>query len=302
MSSAATTTSSYVGRFAPSPTGPLHFGSLVAALAGFLDARHQSGRWLLRIEDLDPPREQAGSIELIIRSLETHGLHWDGAILYQSRRLSDYAHTLNLLHEQGLIFPCYCSRKALAAKPSPYPGTCRHATLSNKPHALRLLTEPTNSDLRVCYSFEDIFFGQVTSHEQLGDFIVRRKDGLFAYQLAVVVDDVFQGISHVIRGADLIDSTPPQRYLFACLDAPVPQFGHLPLALNAQGQKLSKQHGAKAIDDKQARDNIIAALGFLNHTIPVELQQANIEEILQWAIAHWDRRSIPTDNKTVAES
>lgn len=293
---------SYIGRFAPSPTGPLHFGSLVAALASYLDARHHNGQWLLRIEDLDPPREQPGATEAIIRCLGDHQLHWDGDILYQSQRLDAYTDTISSLRKQDLVFPCTCTRKALAANPGPYPGTCRHNVNYDQAHALRLRTgwaEQADETLSIEQAFDDLIYGHYTCQHPMGDFIVQRKDGLFAYQLAVVVDDIFQNISHVVRGVDLIDSTPSQHFLFSCLNATPPQFAHIPMALNNLGQKLSKQHGAPPIANLSARQNIIAALGFLNHTPDTDIQQSSISEILQWAIQHWDRKKIPLHDAMV---
>ena len=294
--------SDYVGRFAPSPTGPLHFGSLVAALASFLDARHQGGKWLVRMEDLDPPREQAGASSAILKSLESHQLFWDGEVLFQSQRHAAYQEILDQLQARQLVYPCYCTRKVLAAKGGIYPGTCRHRPRLKKPSALRLLTAElpdAERSLILQNRFADIFLGQVTCQESMGDFIVRRKDGLYAYQLAVVVDDIYQNITHVIRGIDLLDSTPSQIFLFNCLHVNPPQYGHVPVVLNELGQKLSKQHGAKALDNNRSVDNICKALLFLNHPPPTELTHADTNTVLQWAIAHWDRKKIPTHSTKV---
>jgi len=307
----------YVGRFAPSPTGPLHFGSLVAALASFLDARHFGGRWLVRIEDLDPPREQVGAATAILACLDAHRLYWDGEVLYQSQRHAAYEETLHALNQRSLIYPCFCKRKELTQIGGPYPGTCRPQIVQSLPtdklatnkhentesaFALRLRTEalPTpDCHLVLPHNFDDIFMGAVTCQQSLGDFIVKRKDGLYAYQLAVVVDDIYQGITHVIRGADLLDSTPSQQFLFACHGLTPPQFGHFPLALNNQGQKLSKQHNASDINNQNVRENILAALQFLNHA-PESNSDADVDGLLQWAITHWDRNKLPAHDRIVA--
>lgn len=298
----------YRGRFAPSPTGPLHFGSLVAALASYLDARAQDGQWLLRMEDIDPPREMPGAADAIIASLERHGLLWDGDILFQSRRTEAYADALGTLDAAGLLYPCYCSRKTVSAAGGIYPGTCRprgavpsalaSAAHAARPSALRLRTEALPypwRDASTTVGFQDLVLGpqQQNLPRDVGDFIVRRKDGLIAYQLAVVVDDIAQGISHVIRGSDLLESTAAQIFLFHLLRAPSPKYGHLPLALNEKGQKLSKQQGAVPIDDTQAAHNLVWALAFLGHGVPAELRKAPCDELLGWAISQWRRENIP---------
>lgn len=286
----------YVGRFAPSPTGGLHFGSLVSALASYLDAKHNNGQWLLRIEDLDPPREEPGAISKIIQCLEAHHLYWDGDILYQSQRLAAYTETLEQLRTQSLVYPCYCTRKQLAKEPGPYPGTCRNITNLHKPSSTRLLTSSlpqVHQHVHFNLSFDDLILGDTQCENTLGDFIIRRKDGLFSYQLAVVIDDAYQGITHIIRGADLLDCTPAQQFLFQLLNKPTPQFGHVPVALNDQGQKLSKQHGAQTLDNKQSRDNLRSALTFLNHQPSAEFIDANEDELLHWAVQHWDRTKVP---------
>ena len=305
MNEASNNPAFYVGRFAPSPTGPLHFGSLVAALASYLDARHYHGKWLVRIEDLDPPREQVGAIDDILRCLEAHHLHWDGEILYQSHRLEAYVEIFEQLKNRQLIYPCTCTRKALAEIGGLYPGTCRTKTFVDieQPVAWRLLTDyvvtKSQNDDEHYQQFDDLFLGVTTCKNTLGDFIVKRKDGLFAYQLAVVVDDIYQKITHVIRGNDLLDSTPAQLILFHHLNTPPPQYGHIALALNSQGQKLSKQHGAPAVNNADCKNNIIAALKFLNHMPTDELLNADINAILDWAANHWHRAKLPKENRIV---
>ncbi|MCB1649289.1 MAG: tRNA glutamyl-Q(34) synthetase GluQRS [Gammaproteobacteria bacterium] len=279
----------YIGRFAPSPSGPLHFGSLVAALASFLDARAQGGRWLLRMEDLDPAREPPQAAASILRSLEAFGLHWDGEVLYQSTRLEAYRDALKQLRALGLIYTCDCSRQDVQAMGGVYDGRCRARTEAVVHGALRVKVADET------ITFNDLIQGpqaQQLLHE-CGDFVVLRKDGLFAYQLAVVVDDAFQGISHVVRGVDLLDSTARQIYLQRCLGETTPQYAHIPVAVNADGQKLSKQHFARAIDDADPVPQLLQSLQFLGQAPAPELREASTEELLHWAIGHWDIQAVP---------
>ncbi|GAB1258961.1 tRNA glutamyl-Q(34) synthetase GluQRS [Aurantivibrio plasticivorans] len=290
----------YVGRFAPSPSGPLHFGSLVSALASYLDARHHQGQWLLRVEDLDPPREVAGSADAIVKSLETHKLHWDGEILWQSQRQDAYREALTLLSDMGVTFPCRCTRKAIAALGGIYPGTCRTPDTpirQDEPVAWRLLSHDFPASVQASHIqiYDDLVFGpqQQDVAAEMGDFIIKRKDGLYAYQLAVVVDDIYQGITHVIRGSDLLESTGPQKLLFQLLGATAPRFGHCPVALNALGQKLSKQHHASPLNDAQPSENLWQALSFLRQMPPTTLRGAEPSELLSWAIHNWDINQVP---------
>jgi glutamyl-Q tRNA(Asp) synthetase len=288
----------YIGRFAPSPTGPLHFGSLVSALASYLHARSQQGQWLVRMEDLDPPREQPGAADQILTSLEKHGLSWDGAVLYQSQRHTAYGEALETLRKADLIYPCHCTRQDLQALGGVYDGRCRNQQVTtHKPHALRLklydLPAPWQA-LPEIVSFTDLFQGQ--QHQDLrreaGDIIVKRRDGLFAYQLAVVVDDIAQGITHVVRGSDLLEVTGRQWLLFRLLGARPPQFGHIPLALHPNGQKLSKQNHAPPLNSAEAGTNLWRALGFLGQNPPADLYNAPPAEVLSWASAHWQTAQI----------
>jgi glutamyl-Q tRNA(Asp) synthetase len=281
-----------VGRFAPSPTGPLHFGSLVAALGSYLLARQAGGRWLLRVEDLDPPRVVPGSAESILELLESLGFQWDGHVLFQSERFERYQQVLQNLAARDLIFACSCSRRELVAsaphsgEDGPvYPGTCRDGASGTRPErALRLLVP--DAEIR-CY---DQVFGELRQNlqRQLGDFVLQRADGLYAYQLAVVVDDIDSGVNQVVRGADLLSSTPRQVYLYQCLNQPVPEYYHLPLALGDDQQKLSKRHGKSAIITRQNGNSALwAALGFLGQQPPAELRQAPAAEILSWGLQHF---------------
>ncbi len=287
----------YVGRFAPSPTGPLHFGSLVAALASWLDARVAGGRWLVRMEDLDRPRCDPAAADTILRQIEVYGLTWDGAVLVQSQRDDAYAAALDRLKSQGAVFACTCTRSQLAHAPrnaegeTVYPGTCRlYSTPQGEHFAWRVRVEEVSAH------FVDRIHGALQQDlaREVGDFVVRRADGLFAYQLAVVVDDAFQGVTHVVRGADLLWNTPRQIYLQGLLDLPTPVYAHVPLITNAAGQKLSKQTLAPALPETGRRAVLAEALAALGHPPPTELVGAGPDELLAWASAHWHIESVPT--------
>lgn len=283
----------YRGRFAPSPTGPLHFGSLVAALGSYLDARSHDGVWLLRIEDLDPPRVHPGSADAILRSLDAHGFAWDAAVVRQSQRHAAYADALVTLQHAGLVYACTCSRKALGARiqrgvDGPvYPGHCRTRNITTPRSAQRLRVP----DQRL--AFDDRLQGQVlcTIAHELGDFVIRRADGVYSYQLAVVVDDAAQGITDVVRGSDLLASTPRQIILQTALGLPKPRYLHLPIVLDAAGDKLSKQTLATPLDDTKPLPTLLAALRFLGHA------EANppttLTEFWPWAIALWSSARLP---------
>ena len=286
----------YVGRFAPSPTGPLHLGSLVAAVAGWLDARAAGGRWLVRMEDLDRPRCDQAQADTILRQLEAYGLVWDGAVVYQSQRDDAYAAALDALRGEGAVFACTCTRNQLAQAPRNaegeivYPGTCRlHAVPRAERHAWRVRVE------EVSVHFDDRIHGVLTQDlaAEVGDFVVKRADGLFAYQLAVVVDDAFQGVSHVVRGADLLWNTPRQIHLQRLLGLPTPAYAHVPLVTNAAGQKLSKQTLAPALPERGRRAVLAQALGALGHAPPVDLVGAGVDELLAWAAARWRIEAVP---------
>jgi glutamyl-Q tRNA(Asp) synthetase len=279
----------YRGRFAPSPTGPLHFGSLVAALGSYLDARAHGGTWLVRIEDLDPPREQPGAADDILRTLKALGLHWDEPVLYQHTRLDAYETAIAQLLENGGAFPCACTRSEIAdsgligAEGVVYPGTCRDGLGGKPARAIRarVTTEPVG--------FTDRLQGTVSQNleQEIGDFVIRRADGYFAYQLAVVVDDAFQEITHVVRGADLLISTPRQIHLQHLLGLPTPIYMHLPVAVNAAGEKLSKQTGAQPLSLASPGAALCRALVFLHQSPPAQLRTASPASILEWAVAHW---------------
>jgi glutamyl-Q tRNA(Asp) synthetase len=286
-----------IGRFAPSPTGPLHAGSLVAAVASWLDARAAGGRWLVRMEDLDRPRCEAGAADIILRQLEAYALHWDGEVWVQSQRDEAYAAALDALKAQGAVYPCACTRSQLADAPRNhkgeivYPGTCRNGL---PPGAVARSWRVRVPD--VSTHFHDRIHGDLQQNlaHEVGDFIVKRADGLFAYQLAVVVDDAFQGITHVVRGADLLWNTPRQIYLQSLLGLPTPVYAHVPLVTNAAGQKLSKQTLAPALPERGRGAVLAQALAVLGHPPPRELEGANPAELLAWARTHWHIANVPT--------
>lgn len=288
----------YCGRFAPSPSGPLHFGSLLAALAGFLQARSQNGDWLVRIEDVDPPRVVAGAATAILHALEHFGLHWDGPVSYQSQRTECYLQALQDLQAQGVVYPCTCSRReiaqqaALAADGSRiYPGFCRSGPgHPERPAARRLRCQNLDS-----IEFYDRIQGQQSQNlaAEVGDFVLQRADGVFAYQLAVVVDDAEQGITEVVRGCDLLSSTARQIYLQRLLGLVQPAYCHLPLILDERGDKLSKQTGALALDTAQAPALLVTALELLGQQPQADLATEPVETILGWAIAHWRIDKVP---------
>ncbi|MCK9503646.1 MAG: tRNA glutamyl-Q(34) synthetase GluQRS [Porticoccaceae bacterium] len=275
----------YTGRFAPSPTGPLHFGSLLAALVSYLDARAHGGKWLVRMEDLDPPREVPGAASHILRQLEDHGLFWDAQVLFQSQRQQRYGDILQHLFDKGVAYYCDCSRQAIRAMGGVYSGRCYGRHDVRRQGAAVRLHIADNTTIEFCDLFQGI--QRQCLNTEVGDFIVRRKDGLYAYQLAVVVDDCDQSVTHVLRGMDLLDSTARQLWLMAVLGYQQPVYGHLPVALNRSGQKLSKQNHAPSLDQQGVCDNLYQALSWLG--IELEAGIVNPEEILHCAVKHWQR-------------
>lgn len=295
---------SYRGRFAPSPTGPLHFGSLVAAVGSFLDARHRGGTWLVRVEDLDPPRTVPAAADDILRTLEAFGMHWDGEVIYQSNRADVYEHMLERLRRMDVVYPCACSRREIADSALPgsdgpvYPGTCRAGIGEGRTaRAWRVRVDDA------AIHFNDRVQGTIASRlaTEVGDFVVRRGDGLFAYQLAVVVDDAEQGITDVVRGADLLGSTARQIQLQRLLDLPTPEYLHLPVAVNARGEKLSKQVGAAAVNPARAISLLYDALAFLGQAPPRELHHTDLGSVWGWAVANWDVGKVPKKTAIIAE-
>lgn len=279
----------YTGRFAPSPTGPLHFGSLLAALASYLDARSHQGDWLVRIEDLDPLREVKGATDSILNTLEQLGLHWDHSVIRQSDRLNIYYGILSELTHSGLAYPCNCSRQQIQLRSGStlYDGFCR----KNTPNTDQLCAIRSRFDTNC--SFDDRILGHQDFGSQMEDFIIFRKDGFFAYQLAVTIDDAKQQITHVVRGADLLDSTPRQMHLQHQLGYHQPSYAHIPVATNVLGQKLSKQTFAPALNQEDKITLIIRALRFLGQNPLAELTDSSIEECLRWAVENWNIDAVP---------
>ena len=286
------------GRFAPSPSGPLHFGSLVAAVGSYLDARAQGGEWLVRMEDVDTPRNVPGAADSILKTLALFGFEWDGPVLYQSTRSEAYAAALEQLISAGLAYGCACSRKEIAdsaTRPAvdgglAYPGSCRAGLAPGRAvRAWRLLV---NDDE---IAFDDRVQGRVAQRleRDVGDFVLRRADGLFAYQLAVVVDDEFQGISSIVRGADLLASTPRQIWLQRSLNFTMPTYANLPVAANPAGEKLSKQTRAAPLRPEAAAGELVQALRFLGQRVPSELARASVAEVWAWAREGWSFAAVP---------
>ncbi len=288
--------SPYRGRFAPSPTGPLHFGSLVAAVGSFLEARSQGGEWLVRMDDLDLPRVVPGAADDILRTLDAFGLHWDGEVMFQSARNEAYRAALAELEKLGAVYPCACTRReiadsALTGIDGPvYPGTCRGGLPDGR--SARAMRVRADSG---AVGFDDGLQGRISQMlaTEVGDFVVRRADGLFAYQLAVVVDDAEQIVTHIVRGADLLDSTTRQIYLQKLLGLPTPAYMHLPVVVNERGEKLSKQTLAPAVSIANPVGALFDALVFLNQSPPAELKDADLDDFWKWAIAHWRADRLP---------
>lgn len=296
-----------VGRFAPSPTGPLHFGSLIAAVGSYCLARCQHGRWLLRIEDLDGPRVVPGAADDILLTLEALGFRWDGEVVWQSRRQDAYLAALEQLHSRGLLYDCACSRKEiLASAPHPgeegpvYSGSCREGLPAGRAARAVRIRVPART-----VGFTDGVFGWYEQNlaTAVGDFVLRRADGMIAYQLAVVVDDSASGVNQVVRGADLLGSTPRQIFLLESLGLPVPAYVHLPLALHADGSKISKRYSEG--------DNLLAdgggpavarALRWLGQPVPADLSSAPPQALLDWGCASFDAGRIPVVREIAVDS
>ena len=290
-----TNSNSYVGRFAPSPSGHLHFGSLVTALGSFLQAKSQDGQWLLRIEDIDPPREVAGASDSIMRCLEAHHLFWDGEVVYQSNRSDLYNDNIQHLTELGLTYHCKCTRLQLANLKHAQLCDCASQNLSLENSSIRF--RYPNTQQKFC----DELLGTVDLPKDgiPAQFAIKRKDDLFAYQLAVVVDDIHQGVTEVARGADLVDSTFFQLALYNALDSPVPRFLHFPMVVTEPGKKLSKHNHACEVDINDASTNLINALEFLGLSLTKELRHESAQNILKWAAQVWDVSNIPAKTECI---
>jgi len=285
----------YIGRFAPSPTGPLHAGSLVAAMASYLDAKAHAGHWLVRIEDIDEGRSVPGAADRILQSLLAFGMHWDGEVVWQSKRKNLYQEAFDRL--SGHTYPCACTRSEIADShigvaadgATVYPGTCRNGLTPGKQVRAFRLRVPDRNQSGECIRFEDAWAGPASQHLaiEVGDFVLKRADGYWAYQLAVVVDDAAQQVTHVVRGADLLESTPRQIYLQRLLHLPTPHYLHVPAMLNQQGEKLSKQTGAMEINVADPLDTLVRTAHFLG----LEMAPSNsIEQFWQSAIVAWNRQ------------
>lgn len=290
----------YIGRFAPSPTGLLHIGSLLTALASYADARANGGKWLVRMEDLDPPREMAGAAAHILHTLEAFGFEWDGEVAYQSRRNGLYQEALGRLKSEGLVYPCYCSRKDWQAAATAgvdgfvYNGRCRVPAQRPEANGRTPAWRIAVPDRTIGFQDEIVgYYAQNLAHD-IGDFVLLRADGFWAYQLAVVADDAEQGITHIVRGQDLLVSTPRQIYLQQCLGANTPHYAHLPLLVNSQGQKWSKQTLAPALDLNRCEALLRQVMRYLN--LPDAPEVDRPEELLAWAVLHWEIRAIPVND------
>jgi glutamyl-Q tRNA(Asp) synthetase len=281
-----------IGRFAPSPTGDLHFGSLLAAVASFLQAKSNGGQWLARVEDIDPPRETPGSAKSILEDLDQFGMRPDREVLFQSTRIPAYEQAINDLLGADKAYWCGCSRSELPSS-GIYPGHCRNGLPDGKsPRSVRLRVN--NKTIR----FHDRIQGVIEENLQdtVGDFVIRRADGLTAYQLAVVVDDAFQGITEVIRGSDLLDSTARQIHLQHCLGLNTPVYAHHMVAVDGEGNKLGKRFGSDPITSQPALDVLHLALDILGHSCP---KQQSLGKLWQWALENWQLSSVPRSNKVV---
>lgn len=283
----------YVGRFAPTPSGPLHFGTVVAALGSFLDARKNHGRWLVRFDDLDTPRVKPGSADAIIKALDILGLHWDGDICYQSTRQAAYQAALDILAARQLVYSCSCPRKLVKGRP--YPGTCRARHHKIAPDlALRLITG--DGDTRLV----DRIQGEIIRNlgQTTGDFIVRRSDNFVAYHLATVIDDGWQKVTDIVRGGDLLEATPCQTYLQSCLDLPGPAYCHLPVAVDRNGNKISKSRlDRDVLHGYPPSKLLLQALRFLGHDPGPDIDSGSVDEIIQWGIDNWQITDIPRQKK-----
>lgn len=291
----------YIGRFAPSPTGPLHFGSLVAAVASYLQAKDNGGLWLLRIEDIDPPREQPGASATIIEALDCYGFEWDGDPIYQSENHAAHMTALETLLARGLAYPCSCSRRDLSDAPrgplgAIYPGNCRDGCELDV-STVRLRTDDSRTE------FTDLLQGHVSQQleRESGDFIIRRRDGLIAYHLAVVVDDEIQGVTEIVRGIDLLDSTPRHIWLQKQLQFRTPTYAHIPVITHPNGDKLSKLTGATGVSLNAVEENLLQALAALAQSPPAELASGTVGDIWAWAMENWQLGKI-INQKTVVKT
>ncbi|MEI6898073.1 MAG: tRNA glutamyl-Q(34) synthetase GluQRS [Psychromonas sp.] len=284
--------SAYIGRFAPSPSGPLHFGSLVAALGSYLQAKSQHGKWLVRIEDIDPPRELQGASADILATLKAYGLIWDDEIVYQSQQSAFYEQVLATLEDKKLSYACTCTRKIIKQQGGLYLGNCRDKKHRYHQNALRINVTRL---IKPITCFYDQLQGHIMLDKQQAneDFIIKRKDTLYAYNLAVVIDDINQRVSEIVRGADLLPTTGKQISLYQLLGKQVPTYIHLPLVVSKPGVKLSKQNHAVAIDKTKPIPTLLQALTFLGHKVPNLVDKSSCKTILDWAIKNWSLANVP---------
>ena len=289
--------SSYIGRFAPTPSGPLHFGSIIAALGSYLQARINQGKWLVRIDDIDQSRSIPGIDKLILDQLERLGLFWDETVVYQSQRHELYQDAIDRLEYLNCIFPCACSRKDLSEKS--YPGTCRKGIKTgNSGRAIRIKTN--NNEIGMDDQLQG-YYAQLLESE-VGDFIIKRSDGFYADHLAVVVDDAEQKVTDIVRGVDLLDSTPRQVYLQRLLEVNTPSYLHLPIAVDKTGRKISKTNKAESINANNPGTTLFAVLNFLGQAPPVDIMDSDVESLLNWSIQNWDINSIPKQKEIKIDS
>ncbi|MCC2606645.1 tRNA glutamyl-Q(34) synthetase GluQRS [Planctobacterium marinum] len=283
-------TERYRGRFAPSPSGNLHFGSLVTALASYLIAKKQQGTWLLRIDDIDQPRVKPGATDSILKTLEAHGLYWDEPVYYQSQHLDYYRETLTRWQQQGYCYYCDCTRQAIKARGTLYDGFCRARKLSQPGCAVRI-KNPGQS-----LALNDARLGQIQVPDEVinEDFVLQRRDGIFGYHLVAVLDDIQQNVTQVVRGADLLLPSACQLVLYNLLHHPTPSFLHIPLAVSSPGKKLSKQNHSPELDETQVQQNLCSALDFLGADIPPELLRTDKDRLLNWAVQHWNPDNLPS--------
>jgi len=299
----------YRGRFAPSPTGPLHFGSLIAAVGSYLQARHCHGEWLIRIDDIDPPREQKGASKDILKTLEDFGFEWDAEVLYQSTRQRHYQEAVDELIGQSKAYFCSCSRKSILQKIEHrkeqsdivYPGFCRNRSLQKSESSTNLSTRLLSNKEPITFIDKHLGKQKFDIEKEIGDFILQRRDGYFSYHLASGIDDAEQGITEVVRGSDLLKCTPCQILVQQALELKTPQYCHLPIAINETGQKLSKQNHATAINSENSVVLLHKTLKFLGQMPPIELLEGDQKDIWHWAKAHWQLDLVPLKQQILVD-
>lgn len=291
-------TSPYIGRFAPSPSGPLHLGSLVTALVSYLQARANNGHWHLRIDDIDPPREVEGATQCIMSSLSAHGMQWDKEVWFQSRQSEHYDKALQQLTDMGLTYECICTRKQIKESGGAYKGTCRHKGLPRDNSATRLVNSSGIS------GFQDNHLGWVSVPDTVAneDFIIHRRDNLYAYHLASVVDDIRMGVTEVVRGADLLLPTACQLGLFGAMGKKAPQTFHIPVLATKPGFKLSKQNHAPPLDDTTPSANLVSALNVLQQHPPKALTYEPVSSVMNWAQNHWQVNNVPNKQEILVKT